>query len=69
MPEQRESPLTAATVAGDVSNGGQPSDPHYTSSLAGVQVFEATLAAMQVQPNGTAPPAEPIDRVTLRFSI
>lgn len=55
MPETKKSPPTAATVAGNGSSGGRPSDPHYTSNLAGVQVLDATLAAMQVHPNGAGP--------------
>lgn len=55
MGEEKKSPPTAATVAGNGSSGGRPSDPHYTSNLAGVQVLDATLAAMQVQPNGAGP--------------
>ena len=55
MGEEKKSPPTAATVTGNGSSGGRPSDPHYTSNLAGVQVLNATLAAMQVQPNGSGP--------------
>lgn len=59
MGEEKKSPPTGATVAGNGSSGGRPSGPHYTSNLAGVQVLDATLAAMRVHPNGTGPaPAE-----------
>lgn len=55
MPETKKSPPTAGTVTGNGNYGGRPSDPHYTSSAAGVQVLDATLAAMQVQHNGAGP--------------
>lgn len=55
MGEEKKSPLTAATVAGNGTNGGQSSDVHYTPDLANVQVIDATLEAMQVHPNGTGP--------------